>query len=51
MPFGVTPTDAILQIVTVGLGSWLGGEVAPRELGAVLARKTESSILSLTSEI
>jgi H+/Cl- antiporter ClcA len=39
MPFGVTVTHAVLQIVTVGLGSPLGREVAPRELGAALATK------------
>src|ERR1700719_39519 len=37
MPFLATLTHAILQIVTVGLGSPLGREVAPRELGAALA--------------
>jgi H+/Cl- antiporter ClcA len=39
MPFRSTLTHAILQIVTVGLGSPLGREVAPRELGAALATK------------
>jgi H+/Cl- antiporter ClcA len=39
MPFWSTLTHAILQIVTVGLGSPLGREVAPRELGAALATK------------
>jgi H+/Cl- antiporter ClcA len=39
MPFDATLTHAILQIVTVGLGSPLGREVAPRELGAALATK------------
>src|SRR5712664_3371120 len=39
MPFWPTLTHAILQIVTVGLGSPLGREVAPRELGAALATK------------
>jgi H+/Cl- antiporter ClcA len=39
MPFGATLIHAILQIVTVGLGSPLGREVAPRELGAALATK------------
>jgi len=37
MPFLATTIHAVLQIVTVGLGSPLGREVAPRELGAVLA--------------
>jgi H+/Cl- antiporter ClcA len=39
MPFWTTLTHAILQIVTVGLGSPLGREVAPRELGAALATR------------
>jgi len=39
MPFWATLTHAILQIVTVGLGSPLGREVAPRELGAALATR------------
>jgi len=39
MPFWSTLTHAILQIVTVGLGSPLGREVAPRELGAALATR------------
>src|SRR6266851_3532568 len=49
MPFGVTLTHAILQIVTVGLGSPLGREVAPRELGAALATKL-SARANLTPE-
>jgi H+/Cl- antiporter ClcA len=47
MPFLPTVIHSLLQIVTVGLGSPLGREVAPRELGAVvatwLAEKTEWS--------
>jgi H+/Cl- antiporter ClcA len=43
MPFGATMTHALLQIVTVGLGSPLGREVAPRELGAVLATSLSES--------
>ena len=39
MPFWPTLIHALLQIVTVGLGSPLGREVAPRELGAALATK------------
>jgi H+/Cl- antiporter ClcA len=39
MPFWPTLIHAILQIVTVGLGSPLGREVAPRELGAALATR------------
>ena len=37
MPFFSTIGHDLLQIVTVGLGSPLGREVAPREVGAVLA--------------
>jgi H+/Cl- antiporter ClcA len=39
MPFITTLIHAVLQIVTVGLGSPLGREVAPRELGAAFATK------------
>jgi H+/Cl- antiporter ClcA len=39
MPFWATLTHAVLQIVTVGLGSPLGREVAPREMGVALATK------------
>ncbi len=37
MPFFATIGHDLLQIVTVGLGSPLGREVAPREVGAVFA--------------
>jgi H+/Cl- antiporter ClcA len=37
MPFFTTLAHALLQIVTVALGSPLGREVAPRELGSLLA--------------
>lgn len=37
MPPVTTLAHAILQIMTVGMGSPLGREVAPREVGAVLA--------------
>ena len=37
MPAGTTVTHVLLQIVTVALGSPLGREVAPRELGALFA--------------
>lgn len=37
MPLGSTTAHALLQIVTVALGSPLGREVAPREIGAMLA--------------
>jgi H+/Cl- antiporter ClcA len=35
MPAGTTTIHALLQIVTVALGSPLGREVAPREMGAL----------------
>jgi H+/Cl- antiporter ClcA len=38
MPPASTIADAILQLVTVGLGSPLGREVAPRQVGAVWAQ-------------
>ncbi|BDH44721.1 chloride channel protein [Salmonella enterica subsp. enterica serovar Choleraesuis] len=37
MPTGTTILHVLLQIITVGLGSPLGREVAPREMGALLA--------------
>lgn len=37
MPLPETTVHALLQVVTVGLGSPLGREVAPREIGAALA--------------
>jgi H+/Cl- antiporter ClcA len=37
MPLVATTVHAVLQIVTVALGSPLGREVAPREIGAVFA--------------
>ena len=37
MPVISTVMDALLQIITVGLGSPLGRELAPRELGATFA--------------
>lgn len=37
MPVGSTLAHALLQIITVALGSPLGREVAPREVGATLA--------------
>ena len=38
MPIGATIIHALLQIITIALGSPLGREVAPRELGAVFAQ-------------
>lgn len=35
MPMGTTTLHALLQIITVALGSPLGREVAPREMGAL----------------
>src|SRR5471032_3274207 len=37
MPPGSTTVHALLQIITVALGSPLGREVAPREIGAISA--------------
>ncbi|MDO5640837.1 MAG: chloride channel protein [Paracoccus sp. (in: a-proteobacteria)] len=37
MPPGATLAHVLLQIVTVGMGSPLGREVAPREMGAMIA--------------
>ncbi len=37
MPLPETSIHALLQVVTVGMGSPLGREVAPREIGAALA--------------
>ena len=37
LPFATTVSHALLQIVTVGLGSPLGREVAPREMTAAFA--------------
>ncbi|MGZ2506036.1 H+/Cl- antiporter ClcA [Rhizobium beringeri] len=39
MPFLETITHSLLQMVTVALGSPLGGEVAPREWGALTAQR------------
>ncbi|MFT8736878.1 MAG: chloride channel protein [Zymomonas mobilis] len=39
MPFWTTLIHVLLQIVTVGLGSPLGREVAPRELGSLIGEK------------
>jgi H+/Cl- antiporter ClcA len=39
MPFFTTIAHDLLQIVTVALGSPLGREVAPREVGAMLAER------------
>ena len=39
MPFKTTLAHALLQILTVGMGSPLGREVAPREMSAALATR------------
>lgn len=39
MPYGSTTGHAVLQIVTVAMGSPLGREVAPREIAALLSQK------------
>lgn len=44
MPLGSTIIHALLQIVTIALGSPLGREVAPREMGAVFAYWLSSKI-------
>src|SRR5271166_5969060 len=49
MPFLATMAHVFLQIVTVALGSPLGREVAPREMGAVLATWLSSRV-GLTAE-
>lgn len=49
MPPATTMAHAILQIVTVGLGSQLGREVAPREVGA-LAGGRLATLLRLPPE-
>ncbi|MFT9452826.1 chloride channel protein [Komagataeibacter saccharivorans] len=49
MPPLSTVVHVLLQIVTVALGSPLGREVAPRELGAVLATGT-GRVMGLTAE-
>jgi H+/Cl- antiporter ClcA len=49
MPWLTTAAHDLLQIVTVGLGSPLGREVAPRETGALLAGCL-SQIARLTTE-
>jgi len=49
MPPGTTIAHAVLQIVTVALGSPLGREVAPREIGALFASWL-SARTGLTSE-
>ncbi len=49
MPVKTTLAHAVLQIVTVGLGSPLGREVAPREVGA-LAASGVSAWLRLPAE-
>lgn len=43
MPLAATLIHALLQIVTVGLGSPLGREVAPREISAALAERWAES--------
>jgi chloride channel protein, CIC family len=50
MPFLSTVAHDLLQIVTVALGAPLGREVAPRELGAVLATWLANRV-ALTPEV
>ncbi|WP_029686632.1 chloride channel protein [Tatumella saanichensis] len=49
MPAGTTFIHALLQIITVGMGSPLGREVAPREVGALGATGL-ASLLKVSSE-
>ena len=42
MPVVATTCHALLQIITVALGSPLGREVAPREIGAMIAARLSS---------
>ncbi|MBV8575703.1 MAG: chloride channel protein [Acetobacteraceae bacterium] len=49
MPAVATTAHALLQIITVALGSPLGREVAPREIGALLATRI-SSRLALSAD-
>ena len=52
MPFWATLTHAILQLVTVGPGSPLGREVAPRETGRRIgqaARKPLSALAAVSA--
>ncbi|MDS7593915.1 chloride channel protein [Agrobacterium tumefaciens] len=44
MPVAETVLHALLQVITVALGSPLGREVAPREMGALLAQRLLSSV-------
>ncbi len=42
MPYGSTTGHALLQIITVAMGSPLGREVAPREIAAILTQRITS---------
>ena len=50
MPAGTTTIHALLQIVTVALGSPLGREVAPREMGALGAGMVARKLRLLKDE-
>ncbi|MFK9856284.1 chloride channel protein, partial [Klebsiella pneumoniae] len=50
MPAGTTTIHALLQIVTVALGSPLGREVAPREMGALGAGMVARKLRLLEDE-
>ena len=45
MPFLETMVHGLLQMITVGMGSPLGREVAPRELGALLAQQLTKKLV------
>lgn len=49
MPPGSTIVHALLQIVTVAMGSPLGREVAPREIGALIASRL-AAVFALPAE-
>lgn len=49
MPLGSTIVHALLQIVTVALGSPLGREVAPREVGALIGTRL-AAVFALPAE-
>ncbi|GAB2027712.1 chloride channel protein [Lactovum odontotermitis] len=47
MPFGATVLHVCTQIFFVGTGGSIGRELAPRELGALLAQKWETVLVKL----
>ena len=49
MPYGSTTGHALLQVITVAMGSPLGREVAPREIASLLTQKL-TSLAGITGE-